>query len=417
MEFQDKISELRRLRRPPSSGRPASNSSSPTKTSKTSRSAARAVKRSAQRARRAAAASAASASRRAPTARPAARKPPCRSVRRRDARCSVVSASSRGNSQGPAASNIPSTSRRDRQATPRRGLRCFRDLSRRRESLSHEHPAITPMRHPSDSNHQFSWSSSRSRPRAIAAARPGAGGPAPAARRPAPGSRRRHRHAQGRRRSNSSSDFISTVRSLNSTTIQPQVDGRVTQIYVKSGDIVRAGTPLVQIDPEKQAATLRNTESQRAGREADVTYWKAQVERLQSLLKAGAISQNEFDAAQHNLDYRRRRTSPRSTRRSAKDACSSSTTASPRRRPAWSATSRSAKAIASRRRRSSRRSTTRRGSRPTSRCRSIARPTCASAWRRRSSTPTARSWRTNPITLRLAARRSRDADGAGEERC
>jgi RND family efflux transporter MFP subunit len=99
-----------------------------------------------------------------------------------------------------------------------------------------------------------------------------------------------------------SSDFISTVRSLNSTTIQSQVDGRVTKIFVKSGDQVRAGTPLVQIDPEKEVATLRNTESQRAAREADVTYWKSQVERLQALLKAGAISQNEFDSAQHSLD-------------------------------------------------------------------------------------------------------------------
>ena len=41
---------------------------------------------------------------------------------------------------------------------------------------------------------------------------------------------------------------------------------------------------------------------QRAAREADVTYWKAQVERLKSLLEAGAISQNEFDQAQHELD-------------------------------------------------------------------------------------------------------------------
>src|SRR3954470_3275871 len=99
-----------------------------------------------------------------------------------------------------------------------------------------------------------------------------------------------------------SSDFISTVRSLHSTTIQPQVDGRVTRVFVKSGDVVRAGSPIVQIDPEKQSATLQNTESQRAARVADVTYWKNQVERLQALLKAGAISQNEFDTAQHNLE-------------------------------------------------------------------------------------------------------------------
>src|SRR3954467_783847 len=82
-----------------------------------------------------------------------------------------------------------------------------------------------------------------------------------------------------------SSDFISTVRSLHSTTIQPQVDGRVTRVFVKSGDVVRAGSPIIQIDPEKQAATLQNTESQRTVRAADVTYWQAQVERLQALLK------------------------------------------------------------------------------------------------------------------------------------
>jgi len=97
------------------------------------------------------------------------------------------------------------------------------------------------------------------------------------------------------------SEFISTVRSLHSTTVQPQVDGRVTRIFVKSGDAVRAGTPLVQIDAEKQAATVQNTESQRSARVADAAYWKAQVERLQALLKAGAISQNELDTAQHNL--------------------------------------------------------------------------------------------------------------------
>jgi RND family efflux transporter MFP subunit len=99
-----------------------------------------------------------------------------------------------------------------------------------------------------------------------------------------------------------SSDFISTVRSLHSTTVQPQVEGRVTRVFVKSGDVVRVGTPLVQIDPERQVATVQNTESQRAARQADLTYWKGQVERLDALLKAGAISQNELDTAKHSLE-------------------------------------------------------------------------------------------------------------------
>ncbi len=98
------------------------------------------------------------------------------------------------------------------------------------------------------------------------------------------------------------SELIATVKSLHSTTIQPQVDGRVTRIFVKAGDRVRVGAALLQIDPEKQAATVTNAQSQRAGRRADVEYWKGQVERLRSLLSAGAISRNEFDTAQHNLE-------------------------------------------------------------------------------------------------------------------
>ena len=98
------------------------------------------------------------------------------------------------------------------------------------------------------------------------------------------------------------SDFISTVRSLHSTTIQPLVEGRVIQILVKSGDRVREGTPLVQIDPEKQIATVRAAESNRAGRVADVEYWQAQVARLKALLDTRTISRNEFDQAQHNLE-------------------------------------------------------------------------------------------------------------------
>lgn len=98
------------------------------------------------------------------------------------------------------------------------------------------------------------------------------------------------------------SELIATVRSLHSTTIQPQVEGHITKIFVKSGDHVSEGAPLVQIDPERQAATVRSSESTRAARVADVEYWKGQVGRLKALLDAGAISRNEFDQAQHSLE-------------------------------------------------------------------------------------------------------------------
>lgn len=98
-----------------------------------------------------------------------------------------------------------------------------------------------------------------------------------------------------------SSEFIATLRSLRSTTVQPDVEGLVTRIFVKSGDRVRVRTPLVQIDPDKQQASVRSTEAGRAGAEADVVYWRAQVKRLEALVDAGAISRQEFEQAQNSL--------------------------------------------------------------------------------------------------------------------
>ena len=97
------------------------------------------------------------------------------------------------------------------------------------------------------------------------------------------------------------SEFIATLRSLRSSTIQPEVEGVVTRIFVKPGDRVRMGTPLVQINAEKQRAAVRSTEASRTGTEADVQYWRQQVKRLEALVEAGAISKQEFEQAQNNL--------------------------------------------------------------------------------------------------------------------
>jgi RND family efflux transporter MFP subunit len=97
------------------------------------------------------------------------------------------------------------------------------------------------------------------------------------------------------------SEFIATVRSLRSTTIQPEVEGIVTRILVKSGQRVGVGTPLIQINAEKQQATVRSTEANRAGAEAEVQYWRQQAKRLEALVEAGAISRQEFDQAHTSL--------------------------------------------------------------------------------------------------------------------
>lgn len=97
------------------------------------------------------------------------------------------------------------------------------------------------------------------------------------------------------------SEFIAQLRSQRSATIQPEIDGVVTRIFVKPGDRVRVGSALVQINAEKQQAAVRSTEATRAGIEADVTYWREQVKRLEALVGAGAISRQEFAQAQNSL--------------------------------------------------------------------------------------------------------------------
>lgn len=96
-------------------------------------------------------------------------------------------------------------------------------------------------------------------------------------------------------------EFVGTVKSRRSTNVQPQVEGFVTRILVRSGDAVRPGTPLMQIDPRMQEAAVASLESLRASREADLRYAKQEAARTQTLVEAGAASRSELEQAQTRL--------------------------------------------------------------------------------------------------------------------
>jgi RND family efflux transporter MFP subunit len=96
-------------------------------------------------------------------------------------------------------------------------------------------------------------------------------------------------------------EFVGTVKSRRSTTVQPQVEGFVTRILVRSGDSVRPGAPLMQIDAGMQQAAVATLESVRAARQADLQYARQQSERMKTLYEAGAASQSEMEQAQNSL--------------------------------------------------------------------------------------------------------------------
>jgi RND family efflux transporter MFP subunit len=96
-------------------------------------------------------------------------------------------------------------------------------------------------------------------------------------------------------------EFVGTVKSRRSTTVQPQVEGFITSIRARSGDRVGAGAPLMEIDPRTQQAAVSNLEAQRTSRLADVQYARQQATRMRTLLEAGAASAAEREQAETAL--------------------------------------------------------------------------------------------------------------------
>lgn len=94
------------------------------------------------------------------------------------------------------------------------------------------------------------------------------------------------------------SEYVTTIKSRRSATMQPQVSGSLTVIYVHSGDHVRSGQPLVEIDPRQQkaeVASLRATERQK---KALADYDTIELHRQQKLFEAGVSSRDVYQQAQ-----------------------------------------------------------------------------------------------------------------------
>lgn len=93
------------------------------------------------------------------------------------------------------------------------------------------------------------------------------------------------------------SEFIGTVKSRRSTTIQPQAEGYITRIAVKSGARVKPGDLLMEVDARSQEAAVASLQSMKTAREADLSYAEQQADRMKKLLAAGAASQQEYEQA------------------------------------------------------------------------------------------------------------------------
>ncbi|ABA23444.1 Secretion protein HlyD [Trichormus variabilis ATCC 29413] len=119
-----------------------------------------------------------------------------------------------------------------------------------------------------------------------------------------------------------STDFVASLESRRSVTLQPRVQGQVTQIFVRSGDAIASGAAVIQIDPRQQQAavisndaatqaskaqlenanaTLKSLEAERLSNVADVRLNQQEYDRYTTLADQGAVSRQTKDQYANRL--------------------------------------------------------------------------------------------------------------------
>jgi RND family efflux transporter MFP subunit len=98
------------------------------------------------------------------------------------------------------------------------------------------------------------------------------------------------------------SEYVATIKSRRSATVEPQVQGMLTQIFVHSGDHVKAGQVLMEIDPRLQLATVESARATERQKKAVYDYNVVEVERQRKLFEAGVTSRDVYDQAQQSHD-------------------------------------------------------------------------------------------------------------------
>ncbi len=95
-----------------------------------------------------------------------------------------------------------------------------------------------------------------------------------------------------------SSDYVANLQSRQSITLQPRINGYVKEIYVKAGDSVLAGTPILRIDSNQQQAVVQQASASLATSQAELQSAKATLNQLiankESVVSSVEFNQTEF---------------------------------------------------------------------------------------------------------------------------
>jgi HlyD family secretion protein len=100
-----------------------------------------------------------------------------------------------------------------------------------------------------------------------------------------------------------------TVRARNQVAIRPEVEGRVVEVLVRSGDSVEQGQPLVRLDATEASERLRQAEADvrlaeaaASAATARVLELEARVARTRTLADEELVSEQELETLEAQLD-------------------------------------------------------------------------------------------------------------------
>jgi RND family efflux transporter MFP subunit len=95
-------------------------------------------------------------------------------------------------------------------------------------------------------------------------------------------------------------EYVSTIKSRRSATINPRVSGNLISISVRSGDRVKAGQVMMVIDPVQQEATVQSLKATEQQKLAVYQYNQVEVERQRKLYQEGVTSRDAWDQAEQS---------------------------------------------------------------------------------------------------------------------
>jgi multidrug efflux system membrane fusion protein len=106
-------------------------------------------------------------------------------------------------------------------------------------------------------------------------------------------------------------DGVGTIRALNTVTVRPQVDGKLTKVLFREGQDVERGYVLAEIDPTTYQALFDQAKAKKAQDEAQLANARLDLERYNRLVASNSATRQQADTqkalvaqleAQVNLD-------------------------------------------------------------------------------------------------------------------